>query len=72
MDTGIEGLKQKLLERITDLPQSRLQEVLDFIDFLRTREHQDDDPILRVVGSLSGDPLSAEEIEQELYGKDPA
>ncbi len=72
MDTEIEGLKQKLLERITDLPEGRLQEVLDFIDFLRTREHQDEDPILRVVGSLSGDPLSAEEIEQELYGKDPA
>ena len=72
MDTGIEGLKQKLLERITDLPEGRLQEVLDFIDFLRTREHQDEDPILQIVGSLSGEPFSAEEIEQELYGKDPA
>ena len=72
MDAGIEGLKQKLLERITDLSEGRLQEVLDFIDFLRTREHPDEDPILQVAGSLSGDPLSAEEIEQELYGKDSA
>jgi hypothetical protein len=28
-----------------------------------------DDPILRVAGCLSGDPISAEEIEKELYGE---
>jgi hypothetical protein len=31
-----------------------------------------DDPILRVAGCLSGSPLSAEEIEAELYGKETA
>ena len=30
----------------------------------------DDDPILRVAGCLSGLPLSFEDIERELYGKD--
>ena len=30
-----------------------------------------DDPILRVAGCLSGTPLSAQDIEQELYGKEP-
>ena len=29
-----------------------------------------DDPILRVAGCLSGDPISAEEIEKELYGEE--
>lgn len=32
----------------------------------------EDDPILRVAGCLSGEPLSAAEIEKELYGEDQA
>lgn len=31
-----------------------------------------DDPILQVAGCLSGSCLSAEDIEQELYGKESA
>ena len=50
----------------------RDREVLDFIDFLRSREQKDEDPILRVVGCLSGEPLSTETIDEELYGKEPA
>jgi hypothetical protein len=67
-----EVLRQKLLEKLADLPEARLQEVLDFIDFLRSRERTGEDPILQVAGCLSGSPLSAEEIEGELYGEDPA
>lgn len=67
-----EVLGQKLLERVADLPEARLREVLDFIDFLRTREKGEQDSILEVAGCLSGSPLSAEEIEEELYGEDPA
>ena len=69
---GTEVLRQKLLEKVTDLPEARLQEVLDFIDFLRTREKGERDPILEVAGCLSGKPLSAAEIEEELYGENPA
>lgn len=69
-DTEI--LRQRLLERVTDLPGVRLQEVLDFVDFLRAREAGDHDSILKVAGCLSGSPLSAEEIEEELYGENPA
>lgn len=67
-----EVLRQKLFEKIADLPEVRLQEVLDFIDFLRNRECKGEDPILKVAGCLSGSPLSAKEIEEELYGKEPA
>lgn len=67
-----EILKQKLLEKITDLPEARLQEVLDFVDFLRSRKPRVEDPILHVAGCLSGSPLSAKEIEEELYGNEPA
>lgn len=67
-----EALRQKLLEKVSYIPEERLREVLDFIDFLSTREARVEDPILEVAGCLSGSPLSAEDIEQELYGKDPA
>lgn len=73
MALAAEELKQQLFEEITNLPASRLQEVLDFVEFLSVRERQAEDsgdPLLRIAGSLSGAPLSAEEIEQELYGKD--
>lgn len=72
MNAATEVLKQRLLEKITDLSEIRLQEVVDFVDFLRLREQKSEDPILRVAGCLSGSPLSAEEIEDELYGKDSA
>lgn len=72
MALAAEELKQQVFEKITSLPASRLQEVLDFVEFLSIREHQAEDsrdPLLRLLGSLSGAPISAEEIEQELYGK---
>ena len=63
---------EELVEKIKELPATRLQEVLDFVDFLRSRSQKDEDPILDVVGCLSGDPLSGQEIEEALYGADPA
>ncbi len=72
MNVATDVLKQQLLEKATDLSEARLQEVLDFIDFLRLREQKNEDPILRVAGCLSGNPLSTEAIDEELYGKEPA
>jgi len=48
-----ESLKQKLIERLDVLSEIRLQEVLDFVDFLNTRDQCDEDPILQVAGCLS-------------------
>ena len=67
-----EVLRQKLLEKVADLPETRLQEILDFVDFLRARERENEDSILKVAGCLTGSPLSAEQIEEELYGEEPA
>ena len=61
-----ETLTEELLEKISDLSKSRLQEVLHFVDFLTTREREAEDPILKVAGCLSVTPVSAEEIEEEL------
>lgn len=72
MNVATDMLKQQLLEKVTDLSEARLQEVLDFIDFLRLREQKGEDPILRVAGCLSGSPLSAKAIDEELYGEEPA
>jgi hypothetical protein len=65
-------VRANLLEKISDLPEAKLQEVLDFVDFLRSREPEVEDPILNVAGCLSGTPLSGSEIEEELYGRVPA
>jgi hypothetical protein len=62
-------LQEQLLIRLEDLPAPRLQEVLDFVDFLLLKEKDGEDPILKVAGCLSGEPLSAATIEDELYGK---
>jgi hypothetical protein len=72
MNAATETLKQQLIEKVTNLSEVRLREVVDFVDFLRLREQRNEDPLLRVAGCLSGDPLSAEAIEEELYGEDPA
>lgn len=58
-----------LIAKIKELPQHRLTEVIDFVDFLRSRSQEQDDPILDIMGCLSGDPLSSQEIENELTGR---
>jgi hypothetical protein len=65
-------VKENLLNKISELPEAKLQEVLDFVDFLRSRKLEVEDPILKVAGCLSGPPLSGSEIEEELYGRAPA
>jgi len=67
-----EVLRRKIMENAADLREVRLQEVLDFIAFLRTREKGYEDSILEVAGCLSGSPLSAVDIEEGLYGESPA
>jgi len=64
--------RENLIEKISGLPEDRLQEVLDFVDFLKSRKQEVENPILNVAGCLSGRPLSGGEIEEELYGRTPA
>ncbi|MBW4522195.1 MAG: DUF2281 domain-containing protein [Scytolyngbya sp. HA4215-MV1] len=62
---------QTIIEKILKLPPDKVTQVEDFIDFLLTRNHaksQPEEPLLSVAGILSGDPLTAEAIEAELYG----
>jgi len=72
-------LKEKLIEEIEKLPEDRIQEVLDFVGYLRTKEAKEvlerveeglgpqKDPILKFIGGVSHGSL-AHEIDKELYG----
>jgi hypothetical protein len=78
---SVQSLKQELLNKISGLPEDRLQEALDFVSFLvlqeqrRTDEHQEQepkldpsrDPLLQFVGKVSHGSL-AQGIDEELYG----
>jgi ElaB/YqjD/DUF883 family membrane-anchored ribosome-binding protein len=72
-------LKEKLIEEIKKLPEDRVQEVLDYVSYLRTKEAKEvleraqesldpqKDPILNFIGGVSHGSL-AHEIDKELYG----
>ena len=67
--------KDQIAEKIDSLPDLALQEALVFLDFLSWRyksfeaQPTQNDPLLSVIGTLSGEPISVMEIEAELYGK---
>ena len=62
------SIRERIVERLDDLPERNLREVLGFVEFLTWRATDQDEPLLSVAGVLSGKMLSAEEIESELYG----
>ena len=63
-----QSLKENILERLEQLPEPALREVLDFVEFISRKVVEQEEPLLAVAGILSGGSLSAEEIERELYG----
>lgn len=63
-----ETLKNELIVKIRDLPDYRVREVLDFVDFLSDRMKVMEDSLLNISGCLSGKPMTSEEIDKELYG----
>jgi len=73
-------LKDRLIEEIGKLPEDRLREALDFVEYLRARERRgtvarssealdpQDDPILKLVGIADVKAFS-QDIDEALYGK---
>lgn len=62
---------QALLQKLLQLPPDKITEVEDFVDFLLAKNQDNplaEEPLLSVVGLLSGKPLTVDEIETELYG----
>jgi len=62
------ALRERIVEKLEYLPESNLRQVLTFVEFLTWRATEQDESLLSVAGVLSGKMLSAEEIEEELYG----
>jgi len=62
------NLREQIVEKLQHIPESCLREVLDFVEFLGWRGATEEDPVLAVAGILSGEALSPEEIDRELYG----
>lgn len=75
-----EVLKNRVLKEIEKLPQNRLEEVLDFVEYLLSKEYgaqavepeeeldPSRDPILKMIGRVSHGSL-AKDIDKELYGE---
>jgi hypothetical protein len=62
------ALRERIVEKLEYLPESNLRQVLSLVEFMKWRDAEQDEPLLSVAGVLSGKMLSAEEIEEELYG----
>ena len=71
-------IKQRLLTTIEEIPESKLGELLDFMEFLLEKERNKKkgklelepgkDPILEFIGGVSHGSL-AKDIDSELYGE---
>jgi hypothetical protein len=65
----------EIVEELKHLSNAELLAVIEAANRLIGKEgsdlagtNLDEDPLLRVAGCLSGEPISATEIEEELYG----
>ncbi|PIV06952.1 MAG: hypothetical protein COS57_01535 [Syntrophobacterales bacterium CG03_land_8_20_14_0_80_58_14] len=67
MRTNHEDLIAKVMSSVGGLPAFRIEELLDYIEFQKNHEEKTEDPILKVAGVLSGEPISSKEIDEELY-----
>ena len=72
--------KVKILEALDALPEERQREVLDYVESLRSREEAEtneeerdpeENPLLDFIGGVEHGSL-AQDIDEELYGDDPA
>jgi hypothetical protein len=71
-------IKERLLTTIEEIPESKLGELLDFMEFLIEKEYRkkkvrsdldpSKDPILEFIGGVSHGSL-AKDIDSELYGE---
>lgn len=65
-----DGLRDHIRESLESLPDEKVREVADFVEFLQERTIQGEDPVLRVSGTLEGSSLSSQDIDDALYGED--
>lgn len=73
------SLKRKLLTEIADLPEDKLQEVIDFVGYLKAKAEEakskkeakldpKKNPLRKLIGMVTHGAL-AKDIDRELYGE---
>jgi len=68
-----DALEKDIVRRLKRLPPAALQELRDVLRLLEERQRTSSgSSLLEAAGQLSGDPMTAEEIEQTLYGSGDA
>lgn len=67
-------VKDRFLSVLEDLPDEKIEELLDFTESLLLREQKqkstlkmDEDPILKLIGLVDEEPF-ADSIDSDLYG----
>ena len=63
------ALKETIIEKLDSLPEPTLRQVMDYLTLLARQGNGNPGSLLTVAGGLSGAPMSAAEIEQELYAQ---
>lgn len=68
---SLEAMRERVRSSLQDLGAAELEELLEVIES-HTRKWPvpvGKDPVLEVAGTLSGDPVTSEEIDEDLYGE---
>ena len=69
----MEALIEQILAQLSNLPEPKLRAVLHFVDDMKHSTLNaevvivPEEPLLAIAGIFSGEPLSAQAIEAELY-----
>jgi hypothetical protein len=66
-ESNLKDIRQTLDAKLQRLPESDLREVLNFVESLSGHPEEEDKPLLRLAGTLSREPISAEEVDEAVY-----
>jgi len=61
--------KDKIIQKLDSFSELELTQLLELVDRIK-EEKSTEDPLLNVIGILSGDPISTNSIDRELYSLD--
>lgn len=61
--------KDKIIQKLDSFSELELTQLLEVVDRIK-EEKLTEDPLLNVIGILSGEPISTNSIDRELYSLD--
>jgi hypothetical protein len=60
------SIKEKIIQKLDSFSELELAQLLELTENINKKESIED-PLLNVIGILSGEPISTDKIDQELY-----